>query len=280
MYIGIDSENGRILEGTSITSGRILSGMPLISPCKLTVDGSDLCEGFGSTDVIDRIYFREDFYDPRSRIRRGRLYKACDHFNQPWLIIGGGTTRHMETYGRHSAWLYSQQNNQKKIYALLGDKNRFTRWLIVDIEVIHTGEELITLKALTSFGLLPELLENEIPVANLSVIKNKLQQLIDDMYVASAESTVDNCREAASAIIGAYVDQPHKDLGKLISSLGEAPHQKRVAASAASVINLFHPRRKTSEQMKLGLRAISDDDAQFAISSVGLILVELNWGRW
>jgi hypothetical protein len=196
----------------------------------------------------------------------------------PWLVIGEGQTRYIETYIQYSAWQYFQQNNQRNIYVLLGDKNRFTRWRIVDVEVIHTGEELTTLKALTNFGLLPELLERGIPSDRLQVIKDKLQQIVDDMYGASAESTVDNCREAASAIIGAYVNQPHKDLAKLIPPLENA--EKRMAANAASIINTLHPRRKTSENFRLGLRTVSEEDAQFAVSSIGLILVELGWGRW
>lgn len=281
MYLGIDSENGRILEGSSTTSGRIISGAPLISLCKLTTDRDDLNEGLDPVYPTDKIYFREDFYDPRSRLRRGRIYKANNQSHLPWMILGDSfKVSHIETYVRHSAWTYYQQNNQKNVYVLLGDKSRFTRWKVVDVEVIHTGEELITLKALTTFGLLPELLDDEIPAESLLTIKNKLQQVVDDMYASSAESTVDNCREAASAIIGAYVNQPHKDLGKLIAPLENPPFEKRIAAGAAFIINTLHPRRKTAEHLRLGLRTVSEEDAQFSVSSIGLILVELGWGRW
>lgn len=266
MFLGIDSENGRLVEGISTSNGRVLFSVPLVSLCKLTTDRNDLSEGLDPAYATDKIYFREDFYDPRSRLRRGRVYKANNQSHMSWMITGEGYTKsHIETYSNHSVWAYCQQNNQRNIYVLLGDKSRFTRWKVVDIEVIHTGEELITLKALTAFGLLPEVLDNEVPLESLSRIKNKLQQIVDDMYASSAESTVDNCREAASAIIGSFVNQPDKDLGNLITILASSAYEKRMAASAAAVINLFHPRRKASEQVKLGLRTISDEDAQLAV---------------
>ena len=283
MNIGLDKNRGKVFEGCASNYGRELSPPPLISRCKLVTDKTLLAAGANYENEFDGYIFREDYFDPKSRIRRGRFYKPSESLTQQWKSenspqenLGEHSTY---TYRRTSIWSYFHREGHRDIYVLLGEGQRYTVWKLVDMEVIFTDEELHTLKAISTFGLLPELIDAEIPSEHLTLVREKLAHVASEAHTASAESIVDHCREAASAIIGAYLGKD-KDLGKMLSELRDEPHERRMAASAAAIINIFHPRRKASEQKAKGLRRITDEDGQFAVACLGNILVELEWGRW
>jgi len=279
MDLGVCKATGHVYVG-SVDSGIALSPTPMVSHCKLVSEKLDCHQGPDTEYPTEGFVFREDFYDPKSRIRRGRVYAARSSQPHVWRAPNRAVHGEFNTYSHCSIWAKFHNQSRKHVYVLLGDERRFTVWTLVDLEVITSGEEMVTLKALSSFGLLPELLEAEIPNDELSLIKESLEKVVNDMYTASAESVVDCCREAVSAIVGAFVNQPAKDLGVLVSLLGDKPYQRMLAQNAASIINRFHPRRKTSEIRGKDLRRITDEDAQLAVQCLGTILVELEWGRW
>jgi len=283
MNLGLDRNRGKVFEGCSSNYGRELTPPPLISRCQLVTDKSQLAAGAHYAHESDGYIFREDYFDPKSRVRRGRFYKPLDSLTQQWKNERDPQFKLGEhsTYTYHPApiWAHFHREGHREVYVLLGDQCRFTVWKLVDMEVMFTGEELHTLKALSTFGLLPELLEAEIPSEHLPLIREKLGHVADEAHTASAESIVDHCREAASAIIGAYLGQD-KDLGHMLNALSDKPNERRMAASAAAIINIFHPRRKAAEQKARGLRRITDEDGQLAVACLGNILVELEWGRW
>jgi len=284
MNIGLDKNRGKVFEGCASNYGRELTSPPVISRCKLITDKSQLTAGAHYECESDGYIFREDFFAPKSRIRRGRFYKPSESLTDQWkdeqnpqMNLGDRSTY---TYRRTSIWSYFHREGHRDIYVLLGEGQRYTVWKLVDMEVIFTGEELHTLKALSTFGLLPGLLDNEIPQDALPLVQDTVTKVVDDMYTASAESIVDHCREAAAAIISAFVEKPGKDLGKLVQPLRELPTPLNLAANAADTLAKLHSRRKSSEIQKHGFRRIQDEDAQHAVSCLGLIMVELGWGRW
>ncbi|MBB6521036.1 hypothetical protein [Pseudoteredinibacter isoporae] len=276
MKIGIYRQTGQVFEGDTYHGREVNS--PIISPCKLVTSREELKVGPNTSHDTEGYVFREDFYDPKSRIRRGRIYSAWNSQPHRWIGLNGESPKELITYAKSSVWAQYHQQGQKEVYALLGDERRFGVWRLVDIEVMATGEELLTLKALSVYGLLPELLEAEIPEEQLSLIKRKLSIVVDDMYTASAESVVDCCREAATAVLGSYLCLPGSDLGSLCKQLGE--QKKYIAKDLSNTINLFHTRRKTSGERGRGTRRITDEDAHLAVSALGVVLVELGWGRW
>jgi hypothetical protein len=279
MNIGICQKTGRIYSGNT-SHGIVLSPTPTVSPCKFVTDKTNLHTGPDKNNLQESYMFLEEFYDPKSRVRRGRIFKAWGSQPQTWRSDNQAVYGNFDTYGHYSIWSNYHNKGQKHIYVLLGDQKRFSIWKIIDLEVIATGEEMITLKALSSLGLIPELIEKVIPPDELPLIQDKLNILLDDMYTASCESVVDCCREAATAIIGAFVKRPEKDLGKLVNCLSTPEHPFRIAHKAAGIINDLHPRRKTAETRSRDLRRITDEDAQLAIHCVTTILVEFGWGRW
>lgn len=278
MELGVCKGDGRILMGRT-TGGHELSPTPLVSPCKIVSSKSECVEGPITDSPITEFIFLEDFFDPRARLRRGRIYRAWGAQPQIWQLRGGAEFE-CETYGRTSIWAEYLREEKRELYVLLGDKTRFTVWKLVDIEVIATGEEMLTLKSLTTFGSLPEILEGEVPPDDLGSILRMLDQVVDEMHTASADSVVDCCREAASEILAAFTKQPNNDLGKLVGLLEQEPYKPRVAHKCAGIITDLHPRRKASEQRRRGLRRLSDEDAQLAVQCLGTILVELDWARW
>lgn len=64
--------------------GRELFPAPLISHCKLTTNKSDFSEGLDTSKQTEGYVFLEDFYDSKSRIRRGReLWVVFNFCRQP-----------------------------------------------------------------------------------------------------------------------------------------------------------------------------------------------------
>lgn len=277
MNLGFTIDHELIIEG-KVDACRIVEPPPVISPCRFTKDTNDLKEGPNTRGEPSSYIFREDFFDPKIRLRRGRVYKAWDSQPKEWSDPNGNS-EYALTYSSYSIWSEFVQGSRKGMYFLLGDKQRFTVWKVIDIEIILSGEEMITLRALSTFGMLPELLPNEIPIEARAQIEEALEKVSDEAYVASPDSVVDCCREAAVSILSAYTGS-RGDLGSLIKVVDQAPHEKKVAASSASIINRFHPRRKPDEQARRGLRRLTEEDAQYAMHGLSNILVEIGWARW
>lgn len=280
MDLGVCTSTGRIYAG-SIHDGMLLDPSPFISPCKIAVNQDELRQGPDAKNPFGHM-FREDFYDPKSRIRRGRLYSNVGGGVQPqsWRQSHGSALGRFNTYFRGSIWHQFYRGNKRSLYLLLGDEERYTRWKVIDVELLASGEELITLKSHSVFGSIPVLLECEIPQADLSLINKKLDHLLDDLHSAGAESVVDDCREALSAILGSFLDSGDKDLGALVNELGKLQPPLNLARDMADAVKILHPRRKSNEQRARGLRQITDEDAQLAVIALPTVLVEIGWGRW
>ncbi|NIB39091.1 hypothetical protein HBA55_05810 [Pseudomaricurvus alkylphenolicus] len=279
MDIGIDTRTGRIFEGQAPQVVRELNPTPLFSPCKLVTNRTELSEGPDPSQETRVLMFREDFFDPKSRIRRGRIYRARESQPLFWHLPGPNKIE-TQGYNRTSIWAQYIRDGHQHIYVLLGDKVRFTVWKLIDLEVMATKEELITIKAVNTFGLLPDLIESEVPTEELPLIRRKLDLVVDDLYVASAESVVDCCREAVSAILGAYLEIRDQDLSDLSKALANTNPPRYLAKDLSNVLALLHPRRKASEERRRGTRRITDEDAQLAVSCLSTIMIELGWGRW
>lgn len=278
MELGISRHDGRIFMGRR-DCGFELSAMPMISPCKFVKDKAECVEGPETNSRVTGFMFLEDYFDPKSRIRRGRVYKANESQGHPWTLRDG-TNVECDTYVRTSVWAQYLRDGDKHLQVLLGDEKRYTRWKLINVEVVATGEEMLTIKALKSFGFLPDLLESEIPEGELEHIQRALDLVADEMHTASADSVVDGCREAASEILAAFSGHPNNDLGKLVGLLDKEPYERYVAHKCAAIINRFHPRRKASERRRRALRRLSDEEAQLAVQCLGTILVELGWAHW
>jgi len=202
------------------------------------------------------------------------MYQAGDSQPRQWRDELGAECR-ADTYYHHSIWWTLQEKRRENVYLLMGDRERFTAWRIIDLEVIASGEELITIKSIRSFGMLPRMIDGGITSKSIS---DALSTVEDDIHIASPESIVDRCRDAASAVLGQYLNMPTKDLGELVRFLEKEP--KRIALSAARIIKDFHPRVKPNEKVKHDLRPLTEEDAALSVSCLGTVLVELGLAEW
>lgn len=169
---------------------------------------------------------------------------------------------------------------------MMGSETASTIWIVINIETILTGEELVTLKARQSFGVLPEVVWGMIPDLELATIREALQTLEDDYHIASPESVVDRANEAATRIFNAYLKiknkEPQDSLHKVIIELGKLGREdkKEVAKNAADIVRLLHGRTKYAVQKTHNVRSICEQDAELAVQCIGVMLCDLGWARW
>ena len=289
--IAIDKYQGVVYEGDG-NLGRPLLPTPVITPAKFVLESENSLVA-ETADSPFGYRFREDFYDPVSRIRRGRFYFADGNQPRDWVVpehpaitrmgmsVSGVTKKLLDTFGRRSIWHQYLNGKDEQPLVLLGVDNRFTIWTIIGIEVISTGEELVTLKARSSLGVLPRLNINNIPEGFRTAVTQKLNAFRDDVYRAGPESVIDRAREAATQILLAHFElkgPASKDLSELVNDLnGE---KQAVIQSAGKIIARFHARGKTVEQQRRGTRAIREQDAELASQCLGVMLCDLGWADW
>src|SRR2546427_10261748 len=178
MYLGIEEDRHLVFEGTHMWDGRGLWPLPMITPASISAATSrELLEGLPQENspllANATTVFREDFFDPVTRIRRGRFYKK--ESSQKWEVSPhpalnlqalSGYGPAMEPYKRllnastglllTDALLTFQSfrlSNMLRGFpphnanVELGSREFPTFWRVIDVEPISTGEELVTLKA-------------------------------------------------------------------------------------------------------------------------------------
>lgn len=296
LVIGTDTDHDLVYEGCG-TYGRTVWPPPIITPAKIVFASEGPLEPEHSNDSNTKVCrFREDHYDPIARIRRGRFYFADGARQQPsnWYVEphpallseAGKTDKHdlrkrLFTFHGDSVWRRFLKDKDEQPLVLLGRDECFTIWTIIDIEIMATREELITLKARSGLGVLPVIDYNRIPETFRAAIRESLSGFADEVYRAAPVSVIDRARDAATHILLAHFDlrgKDAKDLGDLIRKLdGE---ELVIVENAAKIIARLHARAKPSEKEKRGLRIVREQDAQLATQCVGTMLCELKWADW
>jgi len=261
---------------------------------------------FDSWDAA-KLVFREDTFDPVSRIRRGRFY--IQHGGQPngvdWHVIIAPPVKAYQsevdekhpdmakksvyTYQSYMVTTELKKAEYNQVLVALGRGNALTSWTIINVELTHNGEELVTLKSRQSLGALPEVFWSRVPEDSRSIVREKLDGLENDFRRAGAESIVDRAREAATAILSAHLqdqganEAKGMDLGDLVQLLVKLSkkHQNRIMACAAEIPQRLHSRAKHAEQEKReNLPPIREQDAELSVLCVGTILRDLGWAEW
>jgi hypothetical protein len=290
--IGFDS-NRLVYEGESFY-GRGLWPTPVITLATHIAN----TDSFHMIPVSDdlmcaKLAFREDSFDPVTRIRRGRFYfnpggnPILWHVHpHSFLPSQALTDMRLTTYQR---WQAAKELRSEGCEALvaLGIADAYTMWRVVDIERISTGDDLVTLRARSSLGLLPELLQAEIPLRSLEHVVCVVDKAIQAAFRAGPESVIDRCRDAAQACVGVWFADKTKneldrtaDLSPLLDKVEKhfANEPPMVLLNAARIIARLHA-RKPNEQLKRSLRGNLEGDAEVALSNLGLVLREIGWAR-
>ena len=294
--LGISSY-GLVFEGDSEYGAHLVWPQPVVSLAKFIRQTEETI--IPATDnAIGYCCFREDSFDPISRIRRGRFYQATGSTND-WHVH---PSPNVTIQGTHNAnqliatilkgyrsYKPSSAGNDSLELVVIGSTSAFTVWSIVGIEAISTGEELVTLKARQSLGALPDVYWAKIPADHRHKVEEAIKTLADDYRRAGPESVIDRAREAATAILSAYLQSKGvdaakgKDLGDLVNMLvsDSKKHEQRILACAAEIPQRLHSRGKHAEKEKRDdLRPIREQDAELAVQCVGVMLCDLRWADW
>ena len=107
---------------------------------------------------------------------------------------------------------------------------------------------------------------------------------LDSAFRESAVAVIECCRDAAALVASRWIWQEigdesilRKDLSYVAECLATAPRNKKVAANAARTLAILHSRGKSNEQFDKGLNPPTDEDTEYALHAVALILRELGW---
>ena len=290
MMLGLDERTKQVYEGDSYTGYGVLP-LPVLSLATIIREEAD----FGALPIGSDLFkadllFREDSFDAVTRIRRGRIYKAYPDQPSDWRVIShalfdghtSGEQRKLVTFDTRS--VVSSRADFDRALIALGTRDAYSLWRVVSIERTVNGEDFLTLRARSSLGVLPELIESKVPPQQLEKVRETLSKLAEAAYRAGPESIVDRAKDAAQWAVGTWLadqrdeqDLRKKDLGKLAAALdGEAT---AVLQGVSKALARLHARGKPNVQEEKGSRDVTEDDAEFALATIGLLLREIGWAR-
>lgn len=282
-------QNERVYEG-NLNFLNAVYPMPSLSAVVIDHLAEPALGVLGNPHPATSLLFREDSFDPTTRVRRGRFYVAdspsirewqsprVNHYPYAQPIAGRPLSFPMNAYRSiHTS------HPPRKPLIFLGSAVYATAWHILAAERLFNDETLFILKAANALGTLPDIAENSLPAAWRSQIMREGDKVADAALKYMPVPIVDVCREFARIILAAWLSTigkaPTGDLGDLIKAI---PNDRSGIASAAGVINRLHPRGKSSEQERqaqrgIDLREICDEDGELSISLVGFLLREFGW---
>lgn len=290
MLIAIDNNDQLAYQGHTQGYGYGLWPQPVLSPATLIVTDADLTALPSSAYLHDAtLVFREDSFDAVTRIRRGRLYKTLPQRPTPWHVSPPSVQpytdqRQLQLYGFDSNLVGNMSVHVNKALIALGTRDAHTMWRIVSCERIVTGEDLLTLRARATLGGLPELIEAAIPKGECAKVLETFDKLGEAAYRAGPESVVDRARDVAQWCIGTWLaDRRHDpslravDLWELAGKLEEKDYA--VLRNTGRSLARLHARVKPNVQEEKNTRPVTEDDAEFALAAVGMLLREIRWAR-
>lgn len=298
--IGIDRRSGLIYEGRSDPTYPAWP-TPVVSQCTLIEAPGDFSRLPHSLDQDPFGWlFREDSYDPVSRVRRGRLFQKFG--NQSWefatveahpalisegMGIGAGERPRKElSIYIECTDLLIKVNKGEGMQLAVGVRDAHSMWRILQTERTVNLDVLVTLRAESAYGILPDLDATKINPDSLPLLLSALERVLNAAYRELPTSVVDQCRNAATVIVSRWMHQEmncakqiEKDLGGWMSAIREhfKERPRRALCSALELIQVLHPRGKDNELVKMELRPVTDEDAELCVHAVGFIIREVGW---
>lgn len=297
MHIGYDTNTGHVYQGANNPEFAAVPP-PLLTLARLVESPADLDALPPSLQQSPFNWvFREASFDPVTRIRRGLLFEPfpggqpntvltrghpADQFAIP--MRGESMTKQLYHFWPCQTLLNKPRAGHGMELAL--GQSTCSMWRIVQVERVVGDDVLVTLKALSAFGILPELRYEAIPEEHRLSVQRAIERVLDSAFRETATSVIDQCRNAAVVLLGRWMASQGAtetsigpDLGKLLHRLRGEPFQRFAAAGAAEMINVLHPRGKANEQETKGYRLAQQEDAEAAVQAIGFILRELGWSR-
>jgi hypothetical protein len=135
--------------------------------------------------------FREDSFDPTTRIRRGRFYclhKQVDTYDfqrvnhYPYARPTSAPLQFYDMKTYRSSQPAGPAPASMRPLILLGDASYNTAWHVIGAERLFNSETLFTLKSATTLGILPDLDESALPAARRKQILEGFEKVADAAY--------------------------------------------------------------------------------------------------
>jgi hypothetical protein len=298
MYIGYNSNTGLFYEGSFPSSAHGIYPHPVITPASLSLEIENPTKHLPQSQIVSeqKTIFREDFFDPVTKIRRGRFYSnenqqewhSSPHQageNMPIQKLGGVVLK-LTTFSSINVSSVLTEFPKKQYSIALGSAKTPTLWTVIGIEMSTTGEEIVLLKSRTTIGSLPELMQSNLPPSDIHVINQAFERLSSDLYRSGPESIIDHCRDLAEHILRAKIrtknsEYKGKELNELVSDFkNQFEREYRNIPNCAEIIRTHHQRRKTAIQDTTSVRPLMVQDAELCVYCTGSILADLGWARW
>ncbi|WP_186133554.1 hypothetical protein [Burkholderia gladioli] len=300
--LGIDRNTGLVYEGRS-AAVHLTVPTPVVSQATLIETTDDLSTIPASFDAFPFGWlFREESFDPVSRVRRGRLFQKFGNTGWEQTLVNAHAVAEMagmRTDGRvnrelgiyiEASSLLCRSSRGEGLRLALGVANAYSLWRIVQTEQTVNADVLVTLRAESAFGILPEIEMTKISPEFASGVKDAIGRVLNAAYRELPTSVVDQCRNACAYVISRWLHQQgvsetvlSKDLGKCITSVkqhfDEQKKDSTTLCSALQLVNRLHPRGKENEREHLELRPVSEDDADLAVHALAFVVREIGWAK-
>lgn len=287
-YIGICRSNGDLYEGNP-SSGSPSPSSTMLLPVRFSDSDADVKETLGYPQSV----FKEDFFDPITKIRRGRIFNAGGNQPQNWYVhhparqdlikvnCRNGTAQQIELITYQKDPLSNLRHNTKLPDLIIGKEPFISIWKILSIETSFSGTPVLTMKSYRSFGVIPELKLEAIPRVARDKVISALDKVDNSSNRLGPTDTVDRCRDALSVVFGHLIDGPGKDLNKAVNGYITQYNDGKdnLISWAGKMVARLHSRGKPNEQHNLGLSELVEEDAQLALRCLWLVLVEIGWTR-
>ncbi|MGJ8649492.1 MAG: hypothetical protein ACSHX4_03965 [Opitutaceae bacterium] len=235
----------------------------------------------------DKHVFLEESFDPVTKIRRGRVYRREDGSYPQYMTV-------RDPYGKfhvcsESVVIYQRDilnewrdtSLQKMPTVCLGQAPFFTQWKLIQIEADISRSTLLVLKSYRSFGELPELIEEEIPVVIRKSLYERIEHVESSIHNQTPHNIADRCRDALALIFSHIAECPTADLDEALKKYEKHPlgTQKHLIQHASHVVRMLHSRGKPNAGTKWQTRPLDEAEGQLAVRSLGLVLKDLNWAQ-
>ena len=298
--LGFDRRTGLVYEGIEGPTHPVWP-TPALTQATLIEKPEDLKRIPGDFDGLGWTFIDGSF-DPGSRIRRGRLFQkfgpssweftqveAHPAINSDLLKAannGGRVGKELSVYYECTE-LLQKPNRGEGLQLALGRKDGHSLWRILQTEQIASGDVLVTLRAESAFGVLPQLDTTQIAADGVPGVQAALDRVLNSAYRELPPSVVDHCRNACVMVVSRWMQKvthaakpTERDLGYWINAVrSQFGDGERVALrSALETINRLHPRGKDNELYKYSMRQVDEHDAEYAVHALAFLIREVNWG--
>lgn len=298
--IGIDTNTNLVYEGESVY-GHGVWPTPILTNATLIQKEGDWNRVPKSRQLLDSVLlFREDTFDPVTRVRRGRLYQRGT--KETWHVPAHPAAPnnrngmqddflfHPLLCSFSPCWMQIKDKDLSRLLVVLGSDHASTVWRVLSVEASIFGEEIFTLRARSTYGALPELIEDAIPQEGRREVLELLDRVTTAAFRSSAAEISEMCRPAFTVVLREWLramgtppeDLVAKDIGQLLQVMEKrhpAATEYGSIKAVAKIVNVFHSRGKPNEMERYGTRPISEDDAQMLLHNLGFLLREFTWAK-